>query len=199
MPRDRFMDLNLLIRPYDPDTIDPESDDLRKVYQKVNPWSNIIKATAIRLYISGSNVAVNKCMIAYTGRSSDTVLMPKKPIPLGFKIWAIAEGGYFLNWLWHSPKKALTRSQLRQQFLAFSSDNSITLNPTQSVVVFLVSSLPATTYHVFLNNLFSSPNLFRVLRERGFATTGTVRVNSGIHKDLVKIKVLESRGQLRCN
>ncbi|KAG5754167.1 hypothetical protein H9Q70_003193, partial [Fusarium xylarioides] len=30
MPRDRFLDLNLFIRPYDPDSIDPQATDFRK-------------------------------------------------------------------------------------------------------------------------------------------------------------------------
>ncbi|KAG5742566.1 hypothetical protein H9Q72_014563, partial [Fusarium xylarioides] len=123
MPRDRFFDLNLFIRPYDPDSIDPQATDFRKVYQKVKPWSNIIKSASNRLYFPGSFVAVDEGMIRFTGRSGDTVKMPKKPIKEGFKIWAIAEGGYFLNWLWHSPQHILTSSQLRLQFQATSADN----------------------------------------------------------------------------
>jgi hypothetical protein len=196
MPRDRFLDLNLFIRPYDPDSIDPQATDIRKVYQKVNPWSEIVKSACIRLYSPGSFVAVDECMIRFKGRSSDTVRMPKKPIKEGFKIWAIAEGGYFLNWLWHSPQHILTRAQLRRQFQASSADNTITLTPTQSVVVSLMNTLPNMTYHVFLDNLFLSPNLFRVLREQGFAATGTLRLNSGIHHDLMKLKTLDRQGRL---
>ncbi|KAI9146920.1 hypothetical protein HJFPF1_12948 [Paramyrothecium foliicola] len=47
------------------------------------------------------------------------------------------------------------------------------LNPTQAVVVTLVSQLPEGTYHVIINNLFSSPNLFRALRILGVGATGT--------------------------
>ncbi|KAG5747638.1 hypothetical protein H9Q70_009698, partial [Fusarium xylarioides] len=118
------------------------------------------------------------------------------PIKEGFKIWAIAEGGYFLNWLWHSPQHILTSSQLHLQFQASSADNTITLNPTQSVVVSLLNTLRKATYHVFLDNLFSSPNLFRVLREQGFAATGTLRLNSGVHRDLVELKTLDRKGRL---
>ncbi|KAG5829131.1 hypothetical protein H9Q74_000798 [Fusarium xylarioides] len=196
MPRDRFLDLNLFIRPYDPDSIDPQATDFRKVYQKVNPWSNIIKLASNRLYFPGSFVAVDECMIRFTGRSGDTVKMPNKPIKEGFKIWAIAEGGYFLNWLWHSPQHILTSSQLHLQFQASSADNTITLNPTQSVVVSLLNTLRKATYHVFLDNLFSSPNLFRVLREQGFAATGTLRLNSSVHRDLMELKTLDRKGRL---
>ncbi|KAG5804466.1 hypothetical protein H9Q71_010955 [Fusarium xylarioides] len=148
MPRDRFLNLNLFIRPYDPDSIDLQATDFHK------------------------------------------------PIKEGFKIWAIAEGGYFLNWLWHSPQHILTSSQLRLQFQATSADNTITLNPTQSVVVSLLNTLRKATYHVFLDNLFSSPNLFRVLRKQGFTATGTLRLNSGVHRDLVELKTLDRQGRL---
>ncbi|KAG5758352.1 hypothetical protein H9Q72_013510, partial [Fusarium xylarioides] len=112
------------------------------------------------------------------------------------KIWAIAEGGYFLNWLWHSPQHILTSSQLHLQFQASSADNTITLNPTQSVVVSLLNTLRKATYYVFLDNLFLSPNLFRVLREQGFAATGTLRLNSSVHRDLVELKTLDRKGRL---
>jgi hypothetical protein len=47
------------------------------------------------------------------------------------------------------------------------------LNPTQTVVVALVNKLPVKIYHVIIDNLFSSPNLFKALRIIGVGATGT--------------------------
>ncbi|RKK30578.1 hypothetical protein BFJ66_g16247 [Fusarium oxysporum f. sp. cepae] len=77
------------------------------------------------------------------------------------------------------------RRQLRER-------NTIHLNPTQAVVVALVNLLPTSTYHVFLDNLFSSCDLFRRLRQRGHGATGTARKNCGIYKPLVKLKAIDN-------
>jgi hypothetical protein len=59
-------------------------------------------------------------------------------------------------------------------------DDEHSLNPTQAVVISLLKQLPDATYHVFLDNLFSSPDLFIVLREMKVGVTGTYRTDSGI-------------------
>ncbi|RKK06994.1 hypothetical protein BFJ66_g15075 [Fusarium oxysporum f. sp. cepae] len=44
--------------------------------------------------------------------------------------------------------------------------------------------LPKQTYHVFINNLFSSPNLFGPLQEAGHGAIGIAYPNCGITKEL---------------
>ncbi|KAG5770418.1 hypothetical protein H9Q73_013203 [Fusarium xylarioides] len=48
-----------------------------------------------------------------------------------------------------------------------------------------------------MDNLFSSPSLYRILRDRGIGATGTARVNSGIHEDLVEFKKADDGGKLK--
>ncbi|SPJ92430.1 uncharacterized protein FTOL_13716 [Fusarium torulosum] len=55
--------------------------------------------------------------------------------------------------------------------------------------------LPKATYHVFTDNLFSSPNLFRALRETGYGATGTARPNCGITKQLKDAKEDDKAGK----
>jgi hypothetical protein len=55
--------------------------------------------------------------------------------------------------------------------------------------------LPKATYHVSTDNLFSSPNLFRTLREAGYGAIGTARPNCGISKVLKKAKESEKSGK----
>ena len=44
------------------------------------------------------------------------------------------------------------------------------------------------TYHIFIDNLFSSPDIFRYLRKMGIGATGTCRNHSGIYEGLAKMK-----------
>ena len=116
------------------------------------------KRSSLRLYKPGTNIAADECIVRFTGRSKQKVTIPNKPTPTGFNIWVVAKAGYFLGWLWHSPKHSFdyvegqepAASRERQSLAA----ESIRINPTQAVVVSLVKTLPKSTYHVFLDNLF---------------------------------------------
>ncbi|KAJ0133681.1 hypothetical protein HZ326_23269 [Fusarium oxysporum f. sp. albedinis] len=132
-------------------------------------------------------------MIPFTGRSKETTVVKNKPTPVGFKVWVIAQQGFFLQWLWHvkaSPYKAVIvelpiptpygkKGKLRTE---------IPLNNTQSIVVHLLKRLSTQTHHVFTDNLFSSPQLFRLLRQLGHGATGTARPNCGITTEMKHIK-----------
>ncbi|EGU80032.1 hypothetical protein FOXB_09458 [Fusarium oxysporum f. sp. conglutinans Fo5176] len=61
-------------------------------------------------------------------------------------------------------------------------------------VVALASTLPKATYHVFVDNLFSTPPLFRKLRDHGYGATGIACPNCVIHKDLKRDKNLDKSG-----
>ncbi|KAJ0128232.1 hypothetical protein HZ326_28670 [Fusarium oxysporum f. sp. albedinis] len=44
-------------------------------------------------------------MVRFLGRDLETTVVPNKPIPRGFKAWAVAQEGYFLRWLRHRPHR----------------------------------------------------------------------------------------------
>jgi hypothetical protein len=64
----------------------------------------------------------------------------------------------------------------------------IPLSNTQSIVVHLLQRLSTATYHVFTDNLFSSPQLFRLLRQLRYRATGTARPNYSITTVIKQIK-----------
>ena len=41
-------------------------------------------------------------MARFIGRYKYTINIPSKPINKGFKIWAIIDNGYLVNWLFYS-------------------------------------------------------------------------------------------------
>ena len=69
------------------------------------------------------------------------------------------------------------------------------LNSTQSVVITLINLLPESTYHVFVDNLFSSPDLFRSIRQHGHGVTGIARPTCGIYKGLAEAKKADKAGK----
>jgi hypothetical protein len=148
-------------------------------------------------------------MVRYTGRSTATTVVKGKPTPLGFKIWVIAQEGFFIRWLWHfkgsnyhalsrGPRRKRGRPSTQEREAASKEAAALTqLGNTQGVVISLCDMLPKQTYHVFVDNLFSTPPLFRKLRDHGYGATGTARPNCGIHKDLKRDKALDKLG--RCD
>jgi hypothetical protein len=68
------------------------------------------------------------------------------------------------------------------------------LNPTQTVVVALVNKLPVKTYHIIIDNLFSSPNLFKALRIIGVGATGTCCISCGLYYYIADLKEIDRKG-----
>jgi hypothetical protein len=131
-------------------------------------------------------------MERFTGRSSDIVTIPGKPIATGYKVWVIAQPGYILGVIYHQNSKGLVGSK---------APKGSQINPTQAVVINLLKSLPdppigpTFRYCVWLDNLFVSTTLFSYLRKLGYGAAGTTRTNSGICKDFVAKKKAEQTNQ----
>jgi Transposase IS4 len=121
-------------------------------------------------------------MLKFEGRTTQKIIIPGKPIPTEFKIFALGDSGYTYNW-------ECTRSGLAEGVLTekrrisvsiLNSDLISFLNPTQSVVIRLVKCLSiyiqkGLSFHLFLDNLFVCWKSAIALKERGIAVTGTVR------------------------
>ena len=60
-----------------------------------------MQSIAMQLWRPGSEVSVDEAMIPFNGKSKEIVNLPSKPIPIGFKVWVVAQRGYFLQWIWH--------------------------------------------------------------------------------------------------
>ncbi|RYC79027.1 hypothetical protein BFJ63_vAg18093, partial [Fusarium oxysporum f. sp. narcissi] len=162
-----------------------DKSDLPKTFQVAEEWSDLIQKVSNKLYFPGTNLAVDECMVPFTGRSKEITLIKGKPTPVGFKVWVIAQQGFFLRWLWHiksSPYNAviINLPTLKPHGKRGKLWTEIPLSNTQSIVVHLVKRLIPQTYHVFTDNLFSSPQLFRLLRQLSFSATGTACPNCGI-------------------
>ena len=184
MPLRRFEALWRYLRFCDYSDFEPQKAPA-KAYLRIEKWSQHIQKTITTFYIPGSSIAVDECVQGFTGKSGLKTTIPNKPTPEGIKIWAVAEKGILLRWLWHVPGQGAVGIDPATR----EEDKSRKLTPTQSVVIALIKMLPNASYHVYLDNLFSSPALYKRLREFYIAASGTCRINCGIHEDLVGYKV----------
>ncbi|EGU88210.1 hypothetical protein FOXB_01272 [Fusarium oxysporum f. sp. conglutinans Fo5176] len=194
MPLQKFELITRYFRTFDHTNLDvSDKRDLPKTFQAAKEWSKHIQRVSIKLYLPGTNLTVDKCIVPFTGRSKETTLVKGKPTPKGFKIWVIAQQGYFLQWLWHikaSPVMPITvKLEVPMPYGKKGKlQTEMPLSNTQSIVVHLLQKLSTATYHVFTDNLFSSPQLFRLLRQLRYGATGTARPNCRITTVIKQIK-----------
>jgi hypothetical protein len=96
--------------------------------------------------------------------------MPNKPIQQGYKLFAIADQGYILYWIWASRQKSLVE---------VTKHKSLTL--TGSMVVQLAQEgLPSQRNHytIYMDNYFTTIPLLNHLRQLGIGACGTTRQNA---------------------
>jgi hypothetical protein len=132
------------------------------------------------VYEPGSHIAVDECMVGFTGKSALKTHIPNKPTPDGIKVWVLAEGGIFLRWLWHVPNKGPIGIPKTRSI----GDHDYRLTPTQHVVISLLKQLLITRYYIYLDNLFSSLDLFKCLYDIDIGALGTARINYGINVEI---------------
>ena len=185
MSRDRFQLLKRRLCTWDPDV------QQTTPWDRVESWSSLMQSVSIRLWQPASKVSVDEAMVRFAGRCVNTVHLPSKPIPVGYKVWVVAEAGYFLQWVWHSRGRGPVGLHVSQLVV-----DGVNLAPTQAVVAHLLDRLPSPTnklsgYHVFMDNLFSCARLFEALRLRGIAATGTARTGRLTSRQLQQFKATE--------
>lgn len=148
-----------------------------------------IQEVNLQLWTPGTNVAVDEIMARFQGQASEATTIPGKPTPTGFKIWAIAQYGFILQWFWHIPGEKNGPVGVKTPVeLGGSKRDGNRGNKTQAVAYELLKSLPGGGYHCFMDNLFCSTRFLDFLRSKGYGATGTCRTNAGLHADMIQWK-----------
>jgi hypothetical protein len=116
-------------------------------WHKVKPVFTQLRQASTLYYTPSSNVSIDEVMVRCFGRSSHTYKMPNKPIPQGYKIFALADHGYI--WKFIPASRTLGITEIKK------SDG---LTNTGSMVLQLVDYLPkrGISYSVYLDNYFTS-------------------------------------------
>jgi Transposase IS4 len=103
-------------------------------------------------------MTVDEAMVGYKGRSELKQYIPQKPTKWGYKVWCLASCNYLLAF---------------DVFLG-KSTTSPSASPSD-VVLSLVAPYSHRNHIVYLDRYFTSPNLLKELKARGFRACGTVR------------------------
>lgn len=139
-------------------------------WYKLEPFAPRLRAACLQHWKPSNAVSIDETMIRGFGRSQHTFKMPHKPIKQGYKLFAIADQGYILYWIWASRHKSLAEVKKHEN-----------LTLTGSMVVQLAQEgLPPqrNSYTIYMDNYFTTVPLFNHLRRQGIGACGTTRPNA---------------------
>lgn len=136
---------------------------------KIRPVIDMLQAKFLENFVPTEHMNYDESMIKYYGRHSLKQFIKGKPIRFGYKVWCMnAENGYLISFEIYqgaAPKSNEAYDKLYGKCTA--------------PLVKMLDNLPEKDlpYQIFTDNLFTSVNLMKSLRERGYGVTGTVRAN----------------------
>lgn len=150
--------------------------------------------TSLELWTPSRDLAIDEAMCPFQGRSFDTLIIPNKPIEKGYKIWVMAQRGYFLSWVFHRKGK-IKDSKKRGPLGPYKVKQPKALgNNNSSAVVAELAERLTTRGHIFyLDNLFTNVRLLRFMREKGFGVTGTCTIKLGILAKFAEMKAKDAK------
>ena len=144
-------------------------------------------------------MAVDEAIQRFTGRAKQIVHIPHKPTPKGFKIWCLANDGYLLGWLFHQKGSRPQDGPVDVDRFWIEKENGYCFSKTQAVVLDLLLQEDGTgkrwlqpgKHIVWLDNLFTSIQLFTTLRLLGIGAAGTVRTTTTKREIIEAAEMLE--------
>lgn len=180
MPRDRFNYLRRHLHLVDDDTVVDKDR-----HYKVKPLLDSLQTAFLRNYYPTQEIVVDELMIKCRGRAKGRVVMPKKPVKRGFKLWSLSCSccGYLCNFQLYAGKVTAKREK----------------GLAKKVVLGLVEPFEGANHVLYINNYYTSVDLVVQLRRKHIYTVGTTRKDSKGLPDCLKgkLKSLE-KGAYKC-
>ena len=182
MTRDRFDFLRRHLHLVNDDDAMVDKSDR---HYRVKPLVHSLQTEFLRNYSPTQEIVVDELMIKCKGRAKGRVVMPKKPVKRGFKMWSLSCSccGYLCNFQLYAgkctakPEKGLAKR----------------------VVLDLVEPFEGINHVLYLDNYFTSVDLTVALRKKHIYTVGTVKSDSvGLPACLKGKKLKFQKGDYKC-
>ncbi|XP_064596339.1 piggyBac transposable element-derived protein 4-like [Liolophura sinensis] len=163
MARDRFEKI-LQYFHYNDSTTNPARGDANhdKIHH-VRPVFSIVQRRLVENYRPHKSVTLDKAMIPFRGRVSYRQYLPAKPCKFGVKVWQLADSsnGYVYQMEVYTGKQ----------------DTGREVGLAWRVVWDLTRVLSGKSHHIYMDNYFSSPQLYQDLLKDDLYGCGTCRLN----------------------
>lgn len=136
---------------------------------KLLPVIDMLQAKFLEHFVPTEHLNYDESMIKYFGRCGLKQLIKGKPIRYGYKVWCLnAENGYLVSFEIYQGEGPEPNEEYNKLF-----------GKCTAPLVKMLDKLPEKdlSYQIFTDNLFTSVNLLKSLRMRGYGATGTIREN----------------------
>ena len=180
--RDRFFELKKYIYFCDPEHVLTEEEKKDPLY-KVRHFYNTVVQKFKAMFNCGRQISVDEAMIPFKGKLTIKVRMPDKPVKFGVKLFMLCDSktGYCKNFTMYAGK----------------NDREVgNVGKTGAVVMELVEDLFHSNHHLYMDNFYTSPILFKLLKERGILAAGTARPRKNYPSEELKREKLSKRGEV---
>jgi len=164
MSRNRFEDILSVLH-----LCDNQNLDSRDPMAKMRPLFAQVNQKCLQYFLNEEHLSIDESMLPYYGRHGSKQRIVGKPIRMGYKMWVLATSeGYVVQFdpYTGAKKSGGTRSSATSWGLG------------EHVVLDLLEELPrGVSYHVFMDNFFTSFRLLNHLHEHNIQATGVIRSN----------------------
>ena len=180
-PRNRFLAIARYLHLNDNTNMPAQNDPAHKLF-RVKPLVERLEnnfMNCFKNYFPDSRfLSIDEAMIKYKGRLSFIQYMPMKPVKRGIKVYCLCEAttGFLVK------------------FDIYVGKTNSAGNSTENIVYNLLDSFQGRNFYTFMDNWFSSINLFTKLEERGIRACGTLRMNRKGFPQFLKNANLQSQG-----
>ncbi|XP_041473820.1 piggyBac transposable element-derived protein 4-like [Lytechinus variegatus] len=163
MCRNRYQLLNSMLHLVDNELRIPRGQPGYDPLFKVQPVIDLVRPTYQQSFSPGRELAVDESLAPFKGRLSFRQFMPMKPKKFGVKFWVITDSsnGFCLDWSVYTGKEE-----------GRGGDGLST-----KVVKDLTRPYAGSGRHVYMDNFYTSPQLFEDLKEVNLGACGTLRLN----------------------
>ena len=170
--RDRFLVILQLLHCANNDNLIPVGQPNHDRRGKIKEFMEMLVSRWQAAYYPDREIAVDETIIPFKGRSCMKVYKPQKPHKWGLNCWNLAESktGYIWN------------SELYQG----KTNNQTEVGMTSRVVKSLCQPLYNKGHHIYMDNFFTSPDLFNDLADNQVGACGTLRINRTGTPDEIK-------------
>ncbi|KAG5886607.1 hypothetical protein JTB14_001031 [Gonioctena quinquepunctata] len=166
MRRDRFLQICRFIHFADNTAVDPDD----KMY-KLRPSTDYLKNKFLEHFVPEPNLSYDESMIRYYGRHGCKQFIHGKPIRFGYKIWCLNKPfGYLVNFEIYQGKNPRAKNDYELYFGKCAAPLVQMLQDVRNIK-------KSFQFNIFLDNLFTEPNILHVLKQNGYGVTGTIRDN----------------------
>lgn len=164
MRRDRFVQIMRFIH-----CADNAQMDVNDKMWKLRPAITMLQNNFKDHFIATEHMNYDESMVKYFGRHGCKQFIRGKPIRFGYKIWCLnAENGYLVDFDIYQGKGPNSNAEYDLKY-----------GKAAAPLVQMLDRLPEPNmpYQIYIDNLFTGFNLLKMMRERGYGITGTIRQN----------------------